>query len=474
MRIQGNATVFASIVSLCASAMGSGVISLGHGFANTGVVVGVLLIVFCTVATDTSLRYIVELSRCSRENSYEGVAKYYLGGGGKTFLIAMMVLLLFGMSVLAQIIVMDLLPPVFHDFGFQWDRWIIGLLCVSLVFPLTQAQTLNALRFTSALALCGVFYLVTVLAIRVIGKGHLGCHGQYAEGSCFALCGDTYETAMGSSCYFAITGNITETCIVISPVQMFEGEAFRAFLSMPLIISSFTCQFNIVQIDQELRDDLKPKIGFIIRFSMYGIVMLVYIIGGLLGYGLNGRCVSNDLLKDMKSDILFRIGRVWISCTNLFKIPLYFIPMRNSLNEMINWNPSKLPVFIESLIIYAIVYMCAVALGSVSKDLGLVGCTAATCVIFIVPALCYLKAPNKLQEHDPLELSSTVLFPGSALSTISSQTGTLIGTTEGELSCRRLAGPGFHYWFPGYSLLLSGLAVFVFCPLFLKLHWAQA
>ena len=36
------ASIFASVVNLCATAMGAGVLSLGHGFANTGWLLGIL------------------------------------------------------------------------------------------------------------------------------------------------------------------------------------------------------------------------------------------------------------------------------------------------------------------------------------------------------------------------------------------------------------------------------------------------
>lgn len=519
-----HATVFSSLVSLCASAMGSGVISLGHAFADTGIFIGGLIIIGSAVCTDYSLRYLVNLGRSSGERSYEGVARHYLGVAGERLVSMMLIVLLFGFLVLAMIIVMDLLPPVIGKAGLissppkPIERAEVGAIFFSLIFPLTQAKTLDRLRFTSGLGVCCVGYLVVSLLIRAIGKGTLGCMGEfnntdgenYGDASCFSLCGKNFEETMGAKkCYFPVeeSGHEDglEMCHLDSPVRLIEGDPIRAVLSLPLIIMSFICQFNIFQIDSELRLDLKDRMNFVIRFAIYGVVMNVYLVGGFLGYALNGACVSNNLLKDMEGDPLFTAARTALSTTNLVKIPLYFLPMRNAVNRVAfgAQEPTRLVIFVESLLLYLAAFGCAVALGSVSKDLNLIGSTTGCMLIFVLPGVCYLsllrmnpQQARQVRSDGGISLEAPRGEGGNALVAASNNgredlTGQdlvneVLSAEEKQEQVPPLFSPPLRPLrtgtgppkeggsLPAYVLVAVGILICIFCFLFTLIFWSEA
>jgi len=61
----------------------------------------------------------------------------------------------------------------------------------------------------------------------------------------------------------------------------------------------------------------------------------VYVFGGLIGYILVGSSVENNLLKDFAGDPKFTVARFMLSLTNMFKLPLLMIPLRESVIDMV-------------------------------------------------------------------------------------------------------------------------------------------
>ena len=427
------ASIFASVVNLCATAMGAGVLSLGHGFANTGWLLGIFLVFLFAAGSDMSLLFIVRAGRACGRHTLPGVAKHYLGSMGMWIVNLSLIILLFGCIVLVEIVAMDLLPPVVQriagtylddrgnpvadaDQPIYATRLIVGVIAIAAVFPLNLLKSLRALKYTSTLAISFLCYFVLLLLVRFVQKvqndGEVGCGGAgggwygMSQSPCGALCYETsYEETMGnSSCWFPLgrfqngslppkaVQNSNQSCFIQSPVQLINPEPQRIFLSLPLVISAFLCQFNILQIDNELDAAIKHKIENVVHFALLGICSLTYVVGGFLGYALEGRCVANDLLKDFSNDPYMTVARFLIGCTNLFKIPLLLVPFRTVVNEALHGlTKGKFPekptwsfLFAETVLIYVIVFVAAFKLGSISKDLDLIGSTVGIVIVFII------------------------------------------------------------------------------------------
>merc|ERR1712150_261207 len=185
-------------------------------------------------------------------------------------------------------------------------------------------------------------------------------------------------------------------------------------------------------------------------------------------------------MGNMNGDEMFEVARVWISCTNLFKIPLYFIPMLGSINHLLDFKPGPIAKLVESLALYAIIFTLAVLLASVSKVLGLVGSTTGAVLMFVVPALCYLHAPRRLQE-DPRELGSTIGPPSPQFrrlsrshSSFSASSGST--TSEAATPLQPEEGPPAHraLWLPIYLMLASGIGVVGACVVYTLIYWKES
>ena len=399
-------TVFGSVVNLCATAMGAGVLSLPHAFAQMGALLGIMTVYIIAFFSDMSLVFLSRCSQCSDRHSFEGVATHYLGARGAKILNAALVVLLFGGSTLMMIVIMDLLPRVVQgavggvctnpdpDAAANWsppvdgDCWFgsrlfVGMVAVAAVFPLNLVKDLRALKYTSACAVFCLGYFVSCLVAKMAKQGHL---------------------------YRPPDSDATDVVLVNSK--------YTILIALPIVLSAYLCQFNIFKIEAELRSSDKHKINRVIHIAMLGIAATVYAFGGLLGYFLFGANVRNDLLKEFKNDdVVMQVARGAIGLTNMLKIPLLMMPFREAINAAIiiplcrdfcsdSFLRKKPVVAAETLAIMAVLFLAAYFLESISKDLALLGCTAGTTICFILPSIIYLRC---LDDADRAKVSPSTL-----------------------------------------------------------------
>jgi len=344
-----------SVISLLATAMGGGLLSLPHALANCGLAVGASFLVASGLAAGHSLEILVACAEESGQPSYEGNVRFYLGRTWQIVLNISLVLLLILASSSMFVIIMDLAPmllvSVFGETLFLC-RYAVGLYAMALMFYFSTQDTLDALRCTSSVALGCISFLVLAIVFTYVRDPVI------------------FDTVTLAS----------------SPATWFEG--------LPIMFSAYCCQFNIFKIKDELRSDQKKNINLVIRIAIPGIATTVYLTGGLLGYLMFGADVRQDLLTEFPSSKLFAVARGMLALTNMFKLPLLLIPLRMSFLEAVGFNPVGLNArkhIAFCLVLNLISFTTACTLGSLSKALGLSGCTAGVLISFVMPGLMRLR-----------------------------------------------------------------------------------
>jgi len=344
-----------SVISLLATAMGGGLLSLPHAFANCGLAVGASFLVASGLAAGHSLEILVACAEESGQPSFEGNVRFYLGRAWQIVLNISLVLLLVLASSAMFVIIMDLAPmllvSVFGETVFLC-KYAVGLYAMALMFYFSTLDSLEALKYTSSVA--------------------LGCISFFVFAIVFTYVRDP-----------VIFDTVT---LASSPATWFEG--------LPIMFSAYLCQFNIFKIKDELRPDQKKNINLIIRLAIPGIATTLYVTGGLLGYFMFGADVRQDLLTEFPSSKLFAVARGMLALTNMFKLPLLLIPLRMSLLEAAGFNPvglnaPKRTAFCLALNLFSFTIACT--LGSLSKALGLCGCTSGVLIAFVMPGLMRLR-----------------------------------------------------------------------------------
>ena len=404
----GGSTLFASVVNICATAMGAGILSLPRAMAKCGVVLGVGLVFLFAGLADLSLVLLLDCSHASGRRSFETVAQHYVGRIGRMTVKMALVVFLFGAIVLMMIVVADLFTPVVlqaaggispaparpasvntphqhypgglggpegsgggqqHTGNYgavggdgggmdgrqslawsslslspapssssssassassfspapapaaNWhqpethDQWYLSRVFVSgagviAVFPLTLVSKLSMLKYTSALALVFLAYLMIMIIVRF--SQHVA--GAGGAGGAATATHSPYPA--------------------INPSVQLARPSLEVGLAVPLFISSFACQFNIFKIEHELRPDLKPRIGTAVHIAIIGVAACTFSLGGALGYLLFGADVKNDLLEEWSGDNAMTAARVAVGLTNLLKIPLLVLPLRDAIDDL--------------------------------------------------------------------------------------------------------------------------------------------
>lgn len=349
-------TVQSSIVSLLATAMGGGLLSLPHAFSNTGTIVGTTFLILSGMAAAHSLDILVMCSSISGQNTFEGNVKFFLGKHWLITLNICLVLLLLLASAAMCVIVMDLAPPVLQLLWGPSNLFqprLVGLIAVALMFPLTCQDSLNSLRFTSSFALACICFLFCALV------------STYLE-----------------------SPRVSQSVVTVASLGTW-------FQGLPVMFSAYLCQFNIFQIKEELRTDLKHHIHHVIWVAIPGIATAVYLISGSLGYFMFGSQVSNNLLTQFPDNKIFGVARGLLIFSNMCKLPLLLIPLRQSVLQSIGWPLDAFNGFgCRFGICFALnatAFGLACTLGSLSKVLGLSGCTAGVLIAFVLPGLMSLE-----------------------------------------------------------------------------------
>lgn len=388
-------TVRSSIINLLATAMGGGLLSLPHALADSGALLGGLFLIGTGLACAYSLVILIMCARDSGRNSFESNAEFYLGRKGKIVVNVCLVFLLIFASAAMSVIIMDLAPLVLVNFlgdSPLLNKFLVGLCMNALMFPLSSQTTINVLRYTSFGALFCIAFFFVCIVVKFSQDPHV-------DGSVAAI-----------------------------------GKRDEILEGLPIMFSAFLCQFNIFKIDAELREADKNKLTRIVLIAVPGIAASVYVFGGLIGYSLLGAGVSNNILKDFEGDPKFTVARLLLSFTNMFKMPLLLIPLRESVIEMLRlrkqyWD-QRLPRYMLTLLLNGFSFGLACSLQSLSKVLGLLGCTSGVLISYVLPGMMFLEHLRRAEtcRGSRLRTFSDLTSMAGAIDLVSGS----FGVTEGE------------------------------------------
>lgn len=174
----GKGSLRGSIFSLCASAIGSGVLSLPLVFKLCGYIEGILLMILGATAALVSLRMLAGLAVDHQLPNYSKIA--IAAGGHKLNMVlsAMIMLFMFGSCISYQIIITSLFKYILQtlssdlDFINFCDTWKFravfgGPVALLILFPLSIKKDMSAFRYVSIASIAGLLYTAVVLAIEL-------------------------------------------------------------------------------------------------------------------------------------------------------------------------------------------------------------------------------------------------------------------------------------------------------------------
>ena len=418
VQYQGKGTLFASIITLANSAIGAGVLTFPYAFESAGLVLAIILCLCLALLMGFTLHVIAQSTEAaqkkdSRVRSYQDVVKLAMGERVSTAVEVALVLYLFGGCIAFLIIIGDMCQPLMPDQGIASHRsFIITLIAVSVITPLCQLRRISALRFSSALAVLAVTYMVCMIVGEEPSKHNGAVDVEYFKG----------------------------------------GAGF--FISIPLMCLSLQCHIPCALIYTELRPDLRTmKTMDCVIASAYAICLLLYIPAGTFGYLTFGNETTSDVLlvkhddggKTIGYDVSDRfavVARICITLTATCAFPIVHFPAKSALYDFFarfglveeQAKTSKANIPRRFLLIEAVVWviltlaiaLCPVNLGVVND---IVASTCGSLVIFIFPALMWWKfgpdtVATKIQIGLLLAVGVGIFFCGTIVTILSVVNGT--------------------------------------------------
>ena len=299
-RADGNASLAACIANLAKTILGAGILTLPGAFKGAGLAWGIVFTVVAAITCMFSLALLGELvSIEGARPSLASIGERAAGTAGKRFVDLVLVTnntgAMVSYLVIASTTMSDLVGSVLSRHTFV----ILGVLLVS---PLCLVREVATLRFSSSIALCAVFVLISMIAL-------------FAVPGLFEPCG----SGDGDAC----RGEVHLTADSASVLTQFV-----------LFTNAYTCQQGAVPVLAELSNPTRSR-KFLVALGTISVVFPLFLLVSIAGYTTFGSKVDSDVLLNYPSGAFVTSARVGIVIDVMTSYPLMIFFTRNSTANLL-------------------------------------------------------------------------------------------------------------------------------------------
>uniref|UniRef100_A0A671SLB9 Sodium-coupled neutral amino acid transporter 3-like n=1 Tax=Sinocyclocheilus anshuiensis TaxID=1608454 RepID=A0A671SLB9_9TELE len=355
---EGKTSFGMSVFNLGNAIMGSGILGLAYAMANTGIL---FLLTAVAGLSCYSIHLLLKSSGVVGIRSYEQLGFRAFGMTGKMAAGIAITLQNIGAMSSYLYIVKSEFPLVLQAFlkadtnSGEWylnGNYLVVLVSLSVILPLALMKQLGYLGYASGFSLsCMVFFLS---AVSIYHHHH--------------------------------SLSVPQTAYTI-----------------PILAFAFVCHPEVLPIYTELRNPTQRKMQHISNISIL-IMYTMYFLAALFGYLTFYTNVEAELLHTYSRidpyDTLILCVRLAVLTAVTLTVPIVLFPVRRAIQEMIF--PNKTFNWIRhvaiAVVLLTLINMLVIFAPNILGIFGIIGATSAPCLIFIFPAVFYIRIVPKDKE----------------------------------------------------------------------------
>ncbi|XP_048248701.1 putative sodium-coupled neutral amino acid transporter 10 isoform X2 [Haliotis rufescens] len=358
------------ILNLGNSIIGVAVLAMPFCFKQCGIVLGIVLLLFCTWLTLVSCQLLMKAAAVSRKRSYEFLAYYTFGAAGKFVIEVGMIGLQIG-TLIAQIVVIGDLGPaiVSKVLGVEntphLRTYLIVFLCLCVGLPLGLLKDLRSVSNASTICIC--FYTVFVFYVLTLSGSNLWTGSWYHK------------------------------------VAFWRPEGL--FQTLPIFSLSFGCQTQLFLLYDSLPEPTLKSINGVTS-SAVNLCAVAYLLVGFFGYiAFYDKDIGGDIITLFPATFAADMMKLLFVVSIAVTFPLIIFPCRASLYTLLFpqqkqksyediQEENRMPEIHFKFITVTIV-ICSMITGilvpNVEFILGMNGATMGTLICYIFPALFFVR-----------------------------------------------------------------------------------
>ncbi|XP_048010781.1 sodium-coupled neutral amino acid transporter 4 [Megalobrama amblycephala] len=445
----GHASFGMSVFNLSNAIMGSGILGLSFAMANTGIILFIILLLGVAILSLYSVHLLLVTAKEGGSLIYEKLGERAFGWPGKMAAFGSITLQNIGAMSSYLFIVKYELPEVIRAFlgleesSGEWylnGNYMVVMVSLGIILPLSMMKNLGYLGYTSGFSLsCMVFFLGVLIYKKTIlpcplpffyqhesnmsinGSDALGLYtlqnasalAYISEGAVNGPHLDPHAAAHDIHSAVEFTPHPDDHEDMCTP-KYFVFNSQTAY-TVPILAFAFVCHPEVLPIYSELKDRSRKKMQRVSNLSILAMLVM-YLLSALFGYLTFYDHVEAELLhtftKVYTFDTWLLMVRLAVLTAVTLTVPIVLFPIRSSITTLCFAEKefSWIRHFLIAAAILAFNNLLVIFVPTIRDIFGFIGSSAATMLIFILPAAFYLRLVKSLPYRSPQKISAAIFL----------------------------------------------------------------
>eukprot|EP00919_Chromeraceae_sp_WS-2016_P039203 GHVR01093557.1.p1 GENE.GHVR01093557.1~~GHVR01093557.1.p1 ORF type:complete len:788 (+),score=212.97 GHVR01093557.1:48-2411(+) len=428
-------SIRSSVFNITSATLGAGVLTVPYALRQTGLVLGISMLIILGMISTYSIQLIVHCVNFSDLGTFEELS---VAAGGKFMagiVVFSILIFCFGCAVGYLISVADVCGAVVEAMFLHKKPKLDGnptiethththtelgilniislrslvLTCITLfvLLPLSITEQVAELRFTCFLGVAAIILLVIVVICEAVSVAEL-------KNILFGT--DTHTHTHTHTQWTVLTPTSTADCIS----------------GISLLIFAYTCQINIPSIYTELERRNSRRM-MKVTYRSVGVCFSIYALIGIAAVLSLGDDTKDNILKNYTNSLSDSIPLLFAFVGMMFSLsfsyPMCVFPVRFTLDMVISMSRPNLQSRAFSVCVGVVTVLlslvCAIFFPSAAAVFALVGASTGSFIGYIVPGFLFIKLLPGSYTHTHKAFAICLAIFGVCVALVGSVVGVL-------------------------------------------------